>query len=182
MPSLNLERGNPGTFISDDRRYLYAFQGFKNTNGQNGPFGFKQSEALRSIERLDLWNEHLGWQLHQLSCDQTNIPMELEQKGCFIMFNFNDFDLKKFQMETKRDAHLYSDISSLEEAEEEKESECMQIDSSSSPFQSKSMQADLDKFERNAEQFDLRDKVVIFGGWKPYENLTKVEVYDKRKN
>ena len=25
MPSLNMERGNPGTFISEDRRYIYAF-------------------------------------------------------------------------------------------------------------------------------------------------------------
>lgn len=23
---------------------------------------------------------------------------------------------------------------------------------------------------------------MIFGGWKPYENLTKVEIYDKEKN
>lgn len=30
MPSLNMERGNPGTLVSQDRRYLYAFQGFKN--------------------------------------------------------------------------------------------------------------------------------------------------------
>lgn len=30
MPSLNMERGNPGTFVSQDRRYLYAFEGFKN--------------------------------------------------------------------------------------------------------------------------------------------------------
>lgn len=28
----------------------------------------------------------------------------------------------------------------------------------------------------------MRDKVIIFGGWKPYENLTKVEIYDKTKN
>lgn len=57
MPSLNMERGNPGTFISADRRYLYAFQGFKNTQMTGGPMGFKQSEALDTIERLDLWNE-----------------------------------------------------------------------------------------------------------------------------
>ena len=42
MPSLNFERGNPGTFISDDRRYLYAFQGFRNTAvNSESPFGFK---------------------------------------------------------------------------------------------------------------------------------------------
>lgn len=32
LPSMNEERGNPGTFISQDKRYLYAFQGFVNRN------------------------------------------------------------------------------------------------------------------------------------------------------
>jgi hypothetical protein len=30
MPQMNHRRGNPGTFVSDDKRYLYAFQGFVN--------------------------------------------------------------------------------------------------------------------------------------------------------
>ena len=53
MPELNFERGNPGTFISKDRRYLYVFKGFVNSMVDNGK---KHSEALHSIERLDLWN------------------------------------------------------------------------------------------------------------------------------
>ena len=32
MPSLKHSRGNPGTFMSNDKRYLYAFQGFVNRN------------------------------------------------------------------------------------------------------------------------------------------------------
>lgn len=28
LPELNVERANPGTFISSDKRYLYIFQGF----------------------------------------------------------------------------------------------------------------------------------------------------------
>lgn len=35
MPSLNFERANPGTFISNDKRYLYAFQGFRTSNSSN---------------------------------------------------------------------------------------------------------------------------------------------------
>ena len=34
MPSMNHERGNPGTVISGDRRYLYAFQGFVNVSSK----------------------------------------------------------------------------------------------------------------------------------------------------
>ena len=41
MPPLNIERGNPGTFISSDRRYLYAFQGFRNKSMNYAPFDFK---------------------------------------------------------------------------------------------------------------------------------------------
>jgi len=29
MPDLKIARANPGTYISEDRKYLYAFQGFK---------------------------------------------------------------------------------------------------------------------------------------------------------
>lgn len=28
----------------------------------------------------------------------------------------------------------------------------------------------------------MSDKIIIFGGWRPYENLTKVEIYDNKKN
>ena len=30
MPNMNFERGNPGSYVSSDKRYLYAFQGFVN--------------------------------------------------------------------------------------------------------------------------------------------------------
>jgi|LakMenEpi03Aug12_release.lakeMendotaPanAssembly.Ray.scaffolds.fasta_scaffold1550242_1 hypothetical protein len=30
MPSMNIARGNPGSIISSDKKYLYAFQGFVN--------------------------------------------------------------------------------------------------------------------------------------------------------
>jgi len=34
MPAMNFERGNPGSYVSSDRRYLYAFQGFINKFNQ----------------------------------------------------------------------------------------------------------------------------------------------------
>jgi len=61
MPSMNHPRGNPGTFITNDRRYLYAFQGFVNQNNGDAPMRVKHSEALDTIERLDLTQESLGW-------------------------------------------------------------------------------------------------------------------------
>jgi hypothetical protein len=48
------------------------------------------------------------------------------------MYNFNEFDFKKMITKSKRDLHMWADKSQFEE--EEKESDGMQIDSSSSPF------------------------------------------------
>ena len=62
MPSMNQARGNPGTCISDDGRYLYAVQGFVNEMQTNFGSDQKISKALTSVERLDLHNEHLGWE------------------------------------------------------------------------------------------------------------------------
>lgn len=45
------------------------------------------------------------------------------------MFNFNDLNLKKLKVETRRDAPMYADRSSLADDDDD-----MQIDSSSSPF------------------------------------------------
>jgi hypothetical protein len=52
MPSMNTARGNPGTMISSDRKYLYAFQGFVNV--KNPLDDEITCEVLNSIERLDL--------------------------------------------------------------------------------------------------------------------------------
>ena len=60
---MNNERGNPGTFISDDKRYLYTFQGFINRVDIIAGSEQKVSQALKTIERLDLWNESNGWEL-----------------------------------------------------------------------------------------------------------------------
>ena len=54
MPALNEERGNPGTFLSEDKRYLYAFQGFVNRTEDFGGAQSRVSEALKTIEVLDL--------------------------------------------------------------------------------------------------------------------------------
>ena len=127
MPKLNLERGNPGTFISEDRRYLYAFQGFKNTQMTGGPMGFKQSEALNTIERLDLWNEHLGWELHNLSTANHEITKQLRPKGCFVMYNLQEFDFSQIRAnEAPKDDMLGSSLANKDEEEKEE----MQIDSS----------------------------------------------------
>lgn len=47
------------------------------------------------------------------------------------MFNFNELDYKKLQMEANRDAPMWGDKCQF--LEEEKESDDMQIDSSSKP-------------------------------------------------
>lgn len=95
MPKLNTERGNPGTFITEDRRYLYAFQGFRNTQKAGGPAGFKQSEALGTVERLDLWNEQAGWELHTLAGVHGEVERPLTPKGCFVMYNLGEFDFSR---------------------------------------------------------------------------------------
>lgn len=79
MPIMNHPRGNPGTFITNDRRYLYAFQGFVNQNNGDAPMRVKHSEALDTIERLDLTQESLGWK-------QIQLEEKLSPKGCFTMY------------------------------------------------------------------------------------------------
>ena len=41
---------------------------------------------------------------------------------------------------------------------------------------------DPELFEKNVEKYRLRDKVIIFGGWQPYENLREVEAFDAKRN
>jgi hypothetical protein len=71
MPDMIHERGNPGTMLSNDKRYLYAFQGFINVvedvNMPHHPLRNKQSKALSTIERIDLFNESRGWEKIELS-------------------------------------------------------------------------------------------------------------------
>lgn len=106
MPKLNFERGNPGTFISGDRRYLYAFMGFNNIQSENSPV---ESQALSSIERLDLRNEHLGWEVLDLKSDEnSDISKELTAKGCFVMFNMEEFDSSKIHSSFNRESNLYN--------------------------------------------------------------------------
>jgi hypothetical protein len=105
MPAMNHPRGNPGTIISKDRKYLYAFQGFVN-NSSEMAYRNKQSEALDTVERLDLTNEALGW--HQIHLNEDLAP-----KGCFQMFHMEN-----------------------------------------------------------------SDKVLIFGGWRPYQNLPDIQMFD----
>ena len=54
--------------------------------------GFKQSEALKTIERLDLWNEQAGWEIHTLSTFNNEMTKQLRPKGCFVMYNLDEFD------------------------------------------------------------------------------------------
>ena len=66
-----------------------------------GPIGFKQSEALDTIERLDLWNELAGWEIHQLAAPTSEVPKQLRAKGCFVMFNLDEFDFSAISKETQ---------------------------------------------------------------------------------
>jgi hypothetical protein len=54
MPKLNHPRGNPGTLISKDRRYLYAFQGFLHKQKNSTLMNTSHEEVVNSIERIDL--------------------------------------------------------------------------------------------------------------------------------
>lgn len=63
----------------------------------------------------------------------------------------------------------------------EEEKDDMQIDSSSGP-KNKKWNNDPQLFENNAAKYRLRDKVIIFGGWQPYENLREVEAFDAKTN
>lgn len=121
MPKMNFERGNPGSYLSADKRYLYAFQGFVNKFDRDGtPLRYKQSKALDSIERIDLWNESQGWELLDVE-KETLTP-----KGCFVM-------------------HSLADIKN--------------VDSKTA----------------------LENKLLIFGGWKPYQNLADIQVFDLKE-
>lgn len=111
--------------ISKDRRYLYAFQGFMNPDTAPQPMRMRHSEALTTIERLDLTNESLGWQ--EISVNDTeSIPIELDPKGCFIMYPLS---------EVKPFGKVHA-----------------------------------------PKEFD--DKFLIFGGWKPYQNLPDIKMLD----
>jgi len=59
---MNNPRGNPGTFITNDRKYLYVFQGFVTNNAPRDEMRLQDSEALNTIERLDLTQESKGWE------------------------------------------------------------------------------------------------------------------------
>lgn len=80
--------------------------------------GLKKSVALDSIERLDLWNEHLGWQLHQLSKNDDQAPKELTAKGCYIMYNLKDFDFGKIRCKSTKMNRKHN-IHNFEEEKEE---------------------------------------------------------------
>lgn len=121
MPKMNFERGNPGSYLSADKRYIYVFQGFINKLDENGArLLHKQSKALDSVERIDLWNETQGWEVLDIENES------LTPKGCFVM---------------------HSLVS----------------------------QADLNL------NGGLEDKIMLFGGWKPYRNLSDIEVFDLKE-
>lgn len=84
--------------------------------------GFKQSEALNTVERLDLWNEHLGWEIHDISSESTEIQKQLQPKGCFVMFNLQEFDFSTIAEDSNEE--IKTPIKAIEENED------MQIDSS----------------------------------------------------
>lgn len=65
--------------------------------------GFKQSEALNTVERLDLWNEHLGWEIHDINNLNQEIQKQLRPKGCFVMFNLKEFDFSEIREEITDD-------------------------------------------------------------------------------
>ena len=51
MKNLNHSRSNPGIFISVDKKYLYAFTGFKKYHYNEDPLDFP---IEKTIERIDL--------------------------------------------------------------------------------------------------------------------------------
>lgn len=60
------------------------------------PIQSRKSEALTTVERLDLWNEDKGWEeisfIGPPSIDSETgepIPQTLTPKGCYVMFDMN---------------------------------------------------------------------------------------------
>ena len=49
------------------------------------PLRVKHSEALNTIERLDLTQESKGWQEIKLA-EVDGVPVNPDRKGCFIMY------------------------------------------------------------------------------------------------
>ena len=37
---------------------------------------------------------------------------------------------------------------------------------------------EVEELEKKFKVFSMQDKLLVFGGWKPYENLTDIEVFD----
>ena len=72
MPSLNKPRANPGSFITEDRKYLYVYHGFStNHHVQN---------IETTVERLDLSNPKACWEL--IECE----ALERFQKGSHVLY------------------------------------------------------------------------------------------------
>lgn len=63
MPPLNHARGKPGTILTFDRRYLYAFYGNQEFIENNPDKGYANDICVHTFERLDLLNKSLGWQV-----------------------------------------------------------------------------------------------------------------------
>lgn len=120
--------------------------------------GFKQSEALKTIERLDLWNEQAGWEIHTLSTFNNEMTKQLRPKGCFVMYNLDEFDFSAIAHEAEGSSLADCD----DKVEEEKDD--MQIDSSPGIKKDK-QNDDTALFHKNAIKYGLRDKIIIFGGW-----------------
>ena len=38
------------------------------------------------------------------------------------------------------------------------------------------------KFKNCSEKLDVANKVIIFGGWKPYKNLKDIQMFDMKDN
>ena len=144
------------------------FQGFQNyfVAGFDGP-GSRNSKALDTIERLDLWNESAGWQMFEVplvttTADIENIK-EIKPKGCFTMFNMADFDVKALEKTQDKAKEKAASDQIIETPVLKKVNETV-------------------KFKKNADKYALKDKIILFGGWQPYRNLDQIEVFDAKKN
>ena len=116
------------------------------------------------------------------------------------MFNLNQFDFSKIEL-NNTDQNKYQHLKlTNKDFEEEKESEgrqkkteerlrewthveCQKDNSAWSPVKSCNKNNKSTTSNRNeALPHDIANKVLVFGGWKPYENLREIEIFDIKEN
>lgn len=94
--------------------------------------------------------------MYDVSAETANIEnmKMIKPKGCFTMYHMADFNMNSIEDEI-------AEKSKTEKYEEQKESEMDQI------IETPGLKKVDEKarFRKNAAKYNLKDKIIIFGGW-----------------